>query len=61
MTERLCSVCGTAIDPERLDALPHTTVCTACARKNPEPLRHDPDQVCAKPSISARNGFAPGD
>ncbi len=27
----LCERCGTAIDPERLEILPETTFCTACA------------------------------
>jgi len=56
-----CSLCGAMIDPERLEALPRTTLCTPCARANPEPPRHDPNTVCAKASASARNGFAASD
>ena len=52
-----CSRCGAVIDPERLDALPHTTMCTPCARLNPEPLRLDPNVVCDIGSASARNGW----
>jgi hypothetical protein len=59
--EQICSQCGGGIDPERLEVLPKTTLCTNCARKNPEPPRHDPNVVCAKASGSGRNGFAPND
>jgi len=55
-----CAYCGKPIDPERLEVLV-TDKCAACARKYPEPRRHDPNVVCAKSSASARNGFAPGD
>ncbi len=56
-----CTTCGKPIHPERLEFLPHTKLCTPCAAKNPEPLRHDPNEVCAKPALTARNGFAAND
>jgi DnaK suppressor protein len=31
-TYGLCERCGVQIDPERLDILPETTLCAACAR-----------------------------
>lgn len=52
-----CSRCGAVIDSERLDALPHTIMCTPCARLHPEPLRHDPNVECDIGSASARNGW----
>lgn len=30
----ICESCGAIIPPERLDALPFTTLCVACAEKN---------------------------
>jgi RNA polymerase-binding transcription factor DksA len=30
----LCEVCGQPIDPDRLEILPHTTLCVACAQTN---------------------------
>ncbi len=56
-----CSSCGEPIDPERLEALPETRVCIACARAKPEGLRHDPNDVCAKSSPSGQNGWSPSD
>ncbi len=29
----ICEVCGQPIDPERLDAVPHTTTCVKCQAK----------------------------
>ncbi len=56
-----CRICGSEIPKERLEALPGTTLCVNCAAKNPEPLRHDPNEVCARASGTGRNGFAPND
>jgi hypothetical protein len=58
-TTMTCSLCRKDIDPERLEALPHTRLCIACARENPEPPRHDPNVECAQASPSGQNGFAP--
>ena len=30
----LCEVCGRPIDPDRLEILPHTTLCVRCAQAN---------------------------
>jgi RNA polymerase-binding transcription factor DksA len=30
----VCKICGAEIDPERLEILPCTTECAACARRN---------------------------
>jgi DnaK suppressor protein len=30
----LCEVCGQPIDPDRLEILPHTTLCVQCAQTN---------------------------
>lgn len=56
-SERKCAMCDAVIIPERLEVFPHTERCVACARKNPEPLRHDPNVVCDIGSASARNGW----
>ena len=53
-----CIACGVPIDPARLEVLPQARTCVACAEQNPEPVRHDPNVVCAKSSITGRNGFA---
>jgi RNA polymerase-binding transcription factor DksA len=31
-TYGICQVCGQAIDPDRLEILPHTTLCVRCAQ-----------------------------
>lgn len=31
----LCDICGEPIDPARLDALPHATMCMTCKAKQP--------------------------
>jgi hypothetical protein len=49
-----CDECGGAISALRLEALPDTRCCVKCST---EGLRHDPNEVCAKSSLSARNGF----
>jgi Zn ribbon nucleic-acid-binding protein len=58
---RECLACGHPIHPERLEYLPSTVYCTACAVKYPTPPRHDPNVVCVKASLSCSNGFAPND
>jgi DnaK suppressor protein len=30
----ICEVCGRPIDPDRLEILPHTTLCVQCAQAN---------------------------
>lgn len=56
-----CIICQQPIPTERLEALPNTRLCVSCASKRPEPARFDPNEVCAKASLSARNGFAPNE
>lgn len=56
-----CATCPKEIEPERVEFLPHTRICSICARTRPEPARHDPNEVCAKASLSCSNGFAPND
>lgn len=60
-TTMKCEDCEAPIPAERLEALPDTKKCVECARKRPADVFIDPDEVCAQPSISARNGFAKGD
>lgn len=58
---KFCVACGGRIDPERLEVNPEAVHCIDCARKYPEPPRHDPNLVCARGSSSGRNGFASSD
>jgi len=53
-----CQECNKTIPKERLEVLPHTTMCVRCAAENPEPPRHDPNEVCDRASDVGRNGFA---
>ncbi len=39
LAERHCEICGQAIPPERLEALPETRRCVECARKNGSDLK----------------------
>lgn len=55
---RYCVVCQEQIDPERLEAKPEAVNCITCARKFPEPLKHDPNVVCAQASPSGQNGWS---
>lgn len=57
---RVCG-CGAIIPEGRLEALPDTTQCTDCAKKGPQLVMFDPNEICAKSSGSARNGFAAND
>lgn len=56
---KCCQFCGRGIDPERLEAIPETVRCIECARKFPEPPKHDPNVVCAVASPSGQNGWSP--
>lgn len=58
-TKRNCSGCGKPIPQARLQAIPDTVYCVKCAEANPEPPRHDPDEVCAKSSPSGQSGWSP--
>ena len=59
--EKLCRMCGQAIAAARLEALPETELCVACARKNP-PAPIDVRKLdISEASPISRNGFAPGD
>lgn len=56
----LCSICGKPIAKARLEALPGTTLCIECAKRNPpriDPKRFDLSEA----SPINRNGFAPKD
>lgn len=56
-----CEVCGRAIPAVRLELLPDTTFCVKCSAEH-APIRvYDPEEICAKPSLSCANGFAPSD
>ncbi len=61
MTEISCEVCGKPIHPERLEAIPDTKHCVKCVEKHGPKRYIDPEDVCAKPSATARNGFARSD
>ncbi len=61
MSGVICVFCGRLIDPERLEILPDTRRCIECARKFPEPPKHDPNVVCAIGSVAGRNGFVKSD
>jgi hypothetical protein len=55
-----CAVCGVAIPPARLEALPGVTICINCAKKYP--LRVDTSNLdLSEASPINRNGFAPKD
>jgi hypothetical protein len=57
---KACSLCGGAIAPARLRALPGITICIECAKKNP--VKVDPRTVdLSQASPINRNGFAPYD
>ncbi len=55
-----CAICGKAIAPARLEALPGVTTCIDCAKKHPPKIdfaRYDLSEA----SPINRNGFAPKD
>jgi hypothetical protein len=35
LPQKACRICGSPIAPARLEALPDTTLCLECAKKNP--------------------------
>jgi RNA polymerase-binding transcription factor DksA len=55
-----CIDCGAEIPKARLELLPNTTYCVKCSERHP-PASADPNDVCAKSSITIRNGFGPKD
>lgn len=62
MTEkRLCVVCGARIPQARVDILPNTKHCVKCVDEHGPKKVHDPDEICAKSSLSCQNGFAGDD
>jgi phage/conjugal plasmid C-4 type zinc finger TraR family protein len=36
-----CEFCGTQIDPARLDAMPHATLCVSCQRRSERRSQHE--------------------
>jgi RNA polymerase-binding transcription factor DksA len=60
MEQRNCKDCGKPISPGRLKAVPGTKYCVNCADKHDNTI-HDVDNIVAKSSTSARNGFAASD
>lgn len=56
-----CEVCEKPIPKMRLQALPNTTFCVKCVDKHAPKVVHNPDDICARASDSARNGFAADD
>jgi RNA polymerase-binding transcription factor DksA len=53
-------MCGGAISPARLEALPGTTMCIDCAKKHPP--KFDPSKVdLSEASQIDRTGFARSD
>lgn len=55
-----CEACGAVIPEKRLKAVPNTKYCVKCVDNFIENTV-DPDEVCAKSSVSGRNGFAASD
>lgn len=53
-----CSFCSAIVEPERVQYL-NSRICSVCAKHRPEPLRHDPNEVCAQASLGGQNGFSP--
>lgn len=53
-----CVICGEPIPLARLDVLPMTLFCVDCSKTNSPKVVHDPNVLCAKPSLSCQNGFA---
>jgi len=61
MISRNCSHCGEPIPAERLECIPDTMYCVKCVDKHGPKKVWDPHEVCAQPSLSCQNGFAPKD
>jgi hypothetical protein len=53
-----CISCDAEIPAERLNILPNTQHCVRCVDKHGPKVIHDPEVICAKPSLSNQNGFA---
>jgi DnaK suppressor protein len=37
----VCEICGAQIDPARLDAMPHATLCVRCQRRSEQRNHHE--------------------
>lgn len=59
--KRDCEVCGKPIPAIRLELLPDTTYCVKCSAEHAPVRVYDPEEICAKSSLSCANGFAPSD
>jgi RNA polymerase-binding transcription factor DksA len=57
--KRKCADCGVDIPARRLAAVPDARYCVKCVDKHLEDF--DPEEICARSSVSARNGWAPND
>lgn len=55
-----CANCGCEIPARRLTAVPGTKYCVKCVDEFVDD-KFDPEEICAKSSVSARNGWAPND
>ena len=58
-TNVTCVLCGRAISPARLQALPGVSTCIVCAKRNPPRKLRDRDVELRQASPLNRNGFAP--
>lgn len=59
-SSHLCTLCGKPIAPARLQALPNTTTCIDCAKRNPPKIDTSKLDLSQSSPIN-RNGFAPTD
>jgi RNA polymerase-binding transcription factor DksA len=59
--QRLCVVCEKPIPKVRLELLPDTEYCVKCSVEHAPKVVHNPDVICAQPSISNQNGFGAKD
>lgn len=57
---RACTFCKKPIPAARLEALPETTTCVDCSKKNPRKLDTSFIELSESSPIN-RNGFAPKD
>lgn len=58
--QKKCSNCGKVIPAARLEALPDTTTCVECSKRNPKKLDTSFVEISEASPIN-RNGFAPKD
>ena len=58
--EKRCILCGNAIAPARLAALPGVTTCIDCAKKHPRKVDTSGIELSQASPID-RTGFAPSD